>query len=79
MEVDLPINWDLHDPLLERMKSNEFDGIKRHVMFVYQCHVMFVYQCHTVQCLIKMRLELKSGTQGAAENACPLIDVLATV
>lgn len=33
----------------------------------------------SVQCLIKMRLELKSGTQGAAENACPLIDVLATV
>ena len=33
----------------------------------------------SVQCLIKMRLELKSGTQGAAENACPLIDILATV
>ena len=36
VEADLPINWDLHDPLLERIKSNEFDGIKRHVMFVYQ-------------------------------------------
>ena len=36
MEADLPINWDLHDPLLERIKSNEFDGINRHVIFVYQ-------------------------------------------
>ena len=77
MEADLPINWDLHDLLLERI--NQMNSMELNVMSCLYINKWVPICRESVQCLIKMRLELKSGTQGAAENACPLIDVLATV